>query len=406
MSEQTTNAEVVEVAPHGQITQPTPVDLFWERYKKSIIAIGILLLAVFAGLRLLDWLERQKLNGIWGDFTSKVGWSSSFAPVGTGPYDFFRAEGIYKPYREFGDEIRNEDADALTKATGELEPVAASQARVLLASKRAFDGDVDATSKLVTGLEKPWVNKERAWPPVFIKLPEQEEDSDKPKKALSEMKPDEPSAASLDAILKSRAKRAAAFRAKHTALYEAPKPSDKPEIAFETSVGVFKVRLYSKEAPGHAKQFLANCESGWYTKQRFHEIHRKPTDPAQSYQYQGDLAFLGDPGSKQDDRTKWGTFKSEKQTTRERSGISHFPFVLAAHRQDDKVDSDQRVVYFTLTDCAERRDDNYVVFGVVVEGREVIEKIVSGEFNSGTEESAGTGKPANPVQVVKVTVTK
>ena len=54
--------------------------------------------------------------------------------------------------------------------------------------------------------------------------------------------------------------------------------------------------------------------------------------PFAQFMFEGRMAFLGDPETKQDDRTKWGQFKSEKQTEGELSGISHFPFMLAADR--------------------------------------------------------------------------
>ena len=203
----------------------------------------------------------------------------------------------------------------------------------------------------------------------------------------------------------ARAKEMKEFRAAKKALYEAPEPDPKPEITFETSAGTFKVRLYQSEAPEHCAQFVKNCKEGVYDGMRFHLVWQKP-EGAGGF-YEGSLAFLGDPESKEDTpeaRAKWGQFRSEKQIDRELSSVSHFPFMVGADRDSGKLGSDQQLVYFTTTDCAERRDGNYVVFGRIVEGTEVVEQIVNAPLTDQAERNAGRGKPATTTKVEKVTV--
>lgn len=408
MSEQTTTERARRVpepgeAPTlpGQIKQPNPIELFWEKNKRQIILTGVLVLAVFAGMRLWDYLQRLERNRIWGTFAERSGLASLYAPENASPWDYFSFN--YQPYKEWGGTIAS-DEQLRQAASAGAGTTAASLARWLLAGQQARRGKEDAVKSTLGAIasedpKDPGLVR-RARPPIYVPEPEREPGAKTSKKEL----PPEPEAAANRDITREIAARMERFKTAHPELYEAPEPQEKPEIQFETTLGTFKVRLYSKRAPKHSAQFLANCREGFYDGLRFHEVRRRGTDPTTAATYEGDLAFLGDPNSKEEDRAKWGTFHSPKQTEREDSGVSHLPFVLAAERESEKTGSDQRLIYFTASDAAKARDGKNVVFGRVVDGMDVLESITHAPLSSTAEQSTGAGKPQQLIEVRKVTI--
>lgn len=72
-------------------------------------------------------------------------------------------------------------------------------------------------------------------------------------------------------------------------------PTDAPRVQLETSEGAIVVQLYPDRAPKHVDNFLKLVRNGFYTGTRFHRV-----EPG--FMIQG-----GDPTSKEDDRSLWGT---------------------------------------------------------------------------------------------------
>jgi hypothetical protein len=122
---------------------------------------------------------------------------------------------------------------------------------------------------------------------------------------------------------------------------------------------------------------------------------------------------VGLVSSKQDDRTKWveergkveGEFSGSAITTIdfESSGISHFPFVVAATAGKDGKSLPGRI-WITSSDAA-RNDGTRVVFGRVVEGQEVVERLIEDTpFATEDEANAGVGVPRDTIRIQTVEI--
>jgi cyclophilin family peptidyl-prolyl cis-trans isomerase len=385
----------------GQITQPNPLELYWEKYKTTIIMVAIAFLAIVGGRRGWDYLQRQKRNEVWSRLTTGTAIAADYAPKADSP--FF--DLIWSPFQAFAEGLRKTEVASFESTAKALAgSTAEALAQWLLACRLSLQGADEATRAAAERAAQltPYYATTLDYPPIYVKPPEPPEAGAVPPKP-EELEPKEPEPSSLQAILLERVKRTNEFRARQPGLYSPPEPDAKPEVVVETTKGKITIRLYAKLAPKHCEQFLKNCKAGVYNELRFHEVNKQGTEAMSAFE--GDFALLGDPSSKDDDRSKWGTFRSPEQTPHE-VGPSHFPFMLAAFRSADKVGSDQQLIYFTASDCAERRDDRYVVFGRIVDeaGQQVVREICGAKLSTTAEESRGVGKPADPVKVVSVKV--
>ena len=408
MTEQSTTeapqgGQIPEGALPGQIVQPNPVELFWEQHKTKIIGAIIVVLAIVGATNFWNYQKRQERNRIWSTFASSVGFDDGYAP----------ADG-FNPLKDFRDRLEETPVASFEEAVKKLGGTAAEPLAVwMLANKHASEGNVDGTKQAIESLRKiddKWPALVKlAFPPVFVEAPEPEDDKDP--KAKKPKRP-EPDAAIIADLLIARAERVKAFRAKNAALFEIPEPDAKPIVTFETSIGKFTVRVYKERAPKHVAQFLKNVEEKFYDGLRFHSIKRASESSLQLERMYGmaadrsQLAFLGDPESKDEDRTKWGNFESKETIDNEKSGLSHFAFMVGFVRAKEGTGSDQRRIYFTANDCAANRDGSDVLFGRVIDGQDVIRQIAGGKFADKQGEQAGQGVPASPVKVTAVTVEK
>ena len=131
------------------------------------------------------------------------------------------------------------------------------------------------------------------------------------------------------------------------------------------------VKLHTKEAPKATAQVMGLAKNGFYNGLRFHRAERTPKPF---------LLQTGDPNSKAGslDDPKIGTGGSGKKVPYEDSG---FPNELGAvglaapAGQKDGGDSQ----FYIVIGPARFLDGNYTVFGKVVSGMDVVEKISRGD---------------------------
>jgi len=144
--------------------------------------------------------------------------------------------------------------------------------------------------------------------------------------------------------------------------------SEKAEVAVvKTKYGNFIILLNDKEAPRHSENFRRNIRTGLYNGTTFHRV-------IPSFIVQG-----GDPFSKDNDRSNDGlggsgiTVQLEKKLPHKRGSV-------AMARPGDKVNKDRRSngaqFYICLND-APYLDAKYSVFGKVIAGMNIVEKISS-----------------------------
>lgn len=141
-----------------------------------------------------------------------------------------------------------------------------------------------------------------------------------------------------------------------------PLPEGSPRVRLNTSQGAIVVGLYAERAPEHVENFLKLCREGFYDGTKFHRVVR------------GQLIQGGDPNTREGDPSTWGQGGPGYKIPAEASGLWHFPDVLAAAKQQDDTESSGSQFYITTSDV-HSLDGAYTVFGVVVEGKDVVEAI-------------------------------
>jgi len=159
-------------------------------------------------------------------------------------------------------------------------------------------------------------------------------------------------------------------------------------IVLSTSLGDITVELDAAKAPISAKNFLGYVEAGFYDGTIFHRVI-----PDFMVQCGG---FTPDMAQKQTNPP----IKNEAN-----NGLSNEPYTLAMARTSD-VDSATSQFFINLADNVfldhGKRDFGYAVFGKVVKGTEVVDKIAGVKTGS-----AGGHRdvPVQPVIINKVSKT-
>lgn len=180
---------------------------------------------------------------------------------------------------------------------------------------------------------------------------------------------DESATTSIVANLRSAIESEKAWRAANPRLFGLPElPADSPKVKIVTSKGAITVGLFSERAPLHAENFLSNCKEGAYNGTRFHQV------------VEGTRVIGGDANSKSDNIASWGQGESEAEIERETNDLWHFPGVLAMESKPGANGSHDSIFYFTSGEAHELDNQN-TVFGVVLEGMDVIEAMDAVELD-------------------------
>jgi cyclophilin family peptidyl-prolyl cis-trans isomerase len=151
-----------------------------------------------------------------------------------------------------------------------------------------------------------------------------------------------------------------------------PKLSKKDEVVtVSTSLGAFRLILFN-DTPLHRANFLQKAKKGFYNGTSFHRV-------IPQFMVQG-----GDPNSKDDDPTNDGQGPPNEPTIAAElaAGHKHDYGAVAAARQGDFVNP-QRASSSSQFYVVENHqgthflDGQYTVFGQVIQGQEVIDKIAA-----------------------------
>ncbi|HTR81380.1 MAG TPA: peptidylprolyl isomerase [Bacteroidota bacterium] len=138
-------------------------------------------------------------------------------------------------------------------------------------------------------------------------------------------------------------------------------------VVIETSMGNITVQLADDKAPKHAANFRKLAKEGFYVGTTFHRV-------IPGFMIQG-----GDPNSRDSDRSNDG-LGGPGYTIDAEIGLPHDRGVIAAARQGDEVNPQRKSngsqFYITVAP-AHFLDGQYSVFGKVVKGMDVVDKIVA-----------------------------
>ena len=138
-----------------------------------------------------------------------------------------------------------------------------------------------------------------------------------------------------------------------------------PNAIIETSLGNIELRFFPDVAPKHVENFLTLTKSGFYDGTIFHRV-------IPGFMIQG-----GDPNTKGTDKSKYGQGGPDHSVKAEFNKKSHKRGILsmARSRHPDSAGSQ----FFIVVKDSPFLDGQYTVFGEVVSGMDVADKIVSQE---------------------------
>jgi len=136
------------------------------------------------------------------------------------------------------------------------------------------------------------------------------------------------------------------------------------KVLMETSKGNITLGLYGKEMPITTANFLKYVESGFYTKLLFHRV-------IEDFMIQGGGMIAGLFTKKE----PFAPIKLEISPN-----IKHEQYVLSTARTNDPNSATSQ--FFICTGKHTSLDGQYAAFGIVVEGKEVVDAIAAVETHS------------------------
>ena len=157
--------------------------------------------------------------------------------------------------------------------------------------------------------------------------------------------------------------------------------SDRQIAVIETNFGTIVIQLFPDVAPGHVENFVKLAQDGFYDGTTFHRV-------IPGFMIQG-----GDPNSKDDDRSNDGQGGPGYTINAEFSDKPHKRGILSMARAQDPNSAGSQ--FFIVVADSNFLDGQYTVFGEVIEGMEVADKIVNVEKDGND----------NPREKVTMTVT-
>ena len=152
---------------------------------------------------------------------------------------------------------------------------------------------------------------------------------------------------------------------------------------FETSMGNFKIELFTEEMPITTQNFIDLANNGFYDGVKFHRI-------IAGFMIQG-----GDPLSKEEaQRTRWGTGGPGYTIKDEFSSVGNNKGTIAMANAGPNTGGSQFFINLVNNNFL---DNKHPVFGEVIEGLDVVEKI-------GVTPTRPGDQPVEDVVIEKVTI--
>ena len=143
---------------------------------------------------------------------------------------------------------------------------------------------------------------------------------------------------------------------------ETPK-NDEIAVVRVKDLGVITLEFYPDRAPNHVENFKKLARAEFYDGTRFHRV-------IPGFMIQG-----GDPNTKEPDTSKWGTGGPGYQIDAEFSQAPHLRGTLSMARSQDPDSAGSQ--FFICVDRSSFLDGQYTVFGKVIDGMDVADRIVN-----------------------------
>lgn len=142
-----------------------------------------------------------------------------------------------------------------------------------------------------------------------------------------------------------------------------------PKATIKTKFGDMEIAFFPEKAPKHVENFLALAKSGFYNGTIFHRV-------ISGFMIQG-----GDPNTKDLNKPEtYGQGGPSQKLKAEFNDIPHRRGILSMARTNDPNSAGSQ--FFIVVKDSNFLDGQYTVFGEVVKGMEVADKIVSLPKNS------------------------
>ena len=141
--------------------------------------------------------------------------------------------------------------------------------------------------------------------------------------------------------------------------------SDRQIAVIETNFGNIVIQLYPDVAPGHVENFVKLAQDGFYDGTTLHLV-------IPDFMIQG-----GDPNSKDEDRSNDGQGGPGFTINAEFSAVPHKRGILSMARAQAPNSAGSQ--FFIVVKDSNFLDGQYTVFGEVIEGMDVADKIVNVE---------------------------
>jgi len=135
------------------------------------------------------------------------------------------------------------------------------------------------------------------------------------------------------------------------------------DVIIKTDFGSIKFSLLPDIAPETVRNFLELAKSGFYNGTLFHRV-------IPGFMIQG-----GDPNTKNPDKSTWGQGGPGYNLKAEFNSRSHLRGIVSMARAADPDSAGSQ--FFIVTSDSTFLDKQYTVFGEVVDGMEVADKIVN-----------------------------
>ena len=143
------------------------------------------------------------------------------------------------------------------------------------------------------------------------------------------------------------------------------KESTGKQAVLETSKGKIVIEFLPDVAPKHVENFIKLANAHFYDGTTFHRV-------IPGFMIQG-----GDPNSKDSDRSRHGTGGPGYNVNAEFSSVSHTRGIVSMARSQDPNSAGSQ--FFIVVKDSTFLDRQYTVFGKVIEGMDIADKIVSVE---------------------------
>lgn len=169
-------------------------------------------------------------------------------------------------------------------------------------------------------------------------------------------------------------------------------------VVFETDYGKIVFEFFPDKAPNHVKNFVDLAKSGFYNGTKFHRV-------IPHFMIQG-----GDPNTKSGNPSTWGQGGNygpdgvEITLKAEFNDIHHTRGILSMARAMDPNSASSQ--FFICVDEAGFLDGKYTAFGRVIEGMDVVDKIVNAPAGPKSASDPEGSRPKNPVTIKKAYVIK